>query len=460
MTSLNILLSTETINRELDFQLFLAARGVREGVRYYIGRDDALRVVARHARGGVFVGRAFDPFFPGTKLDFYELLKRNHFAFVHLDEEGAVYAGDQARWVSMLNRRLDPRILASDDYVCTWGDFQGDVYRRPDSRVRDHVRTTGHPRFDLYRPAYRAYFEEEAASLRARYGDFFLINTNLSQANHGTGPAYVFNEKMGFLPGDAERRRGVIASWAYQRSVLSKFIALANRLSAEHPKAAVVLRPHPSEDLSFYTTIFRDIPNVHVLREGSVAPWIFASRAVIHDGCTTAIEAYLGDVPVLHYKAAGDSGFERYLPSRFGRAIYEEDELVGVAGEILRGHVPPNEAHVDDLARSLFANLSAEAYPKLEAVIAEAEGGPRGVSASFDAAGYALHRRGVDLVELAKGRVRPFSPKRRRMFAYGRQKFPGFHAAGVEARAARIRRVLGRPFEVRVLGDALLSVTA
>ena len=54
-----------------------------------------------------------------------------------------------------------------------------------------------------------------------------------------------------------------------------------------------VVRPHPSDDRQTFVNAFEGLKNVHVISEGSVIPWLIASKFVIHNECTTAIESYL-----------------------------------------------------------------------------------------------------------------------------------------------------------------------
>ena len=37
--------------------------------------------------------------------------------------------------------------------------------------------------------------------------------------------------------------------------------------------------------------IFNGIPNVHVIRDGPIDSWVKNAFAILHNGCTTALEA-------------------------------------------------------------------------------------------------------------------------------------------------------------------------
>jgi surface carbohydrate biosynthesis protein len=40
---------------------------------------------------------------------------------------------------------------------------------------------------------------------------------------------------------------------------------------------------------------------VRVVHRGSVLPWLLACRALVHNGCTTAVESYAMGVPAVAY---------------------------------------------------------------------------------------------------------------------------------------------------------------
>ena len=41
--------------------------------------------------------------------------------------------------------------------------------------------------------------------------------------------------------------------------------------------------------------------NVFVENEGEVVPWILGAKCLIHDHCTTSVEAHMMNIPVINY---------------------------------------------------------------------------------------------------------------------------------------------------------------
>ncbi len=446
MKSRCLLLSTEVIGRELDFQLLVSALVTKSGdVRCFIGRLDALQPVVAAFRDGVLLGRVFSPG-PSPDLSAYAALKANGFSFVHLDEEGAVYSGDEASWRRTLDHRLDPSLLGSDDVICTWGDLQRAHYAGGPAAIT----TTGHPRFDLLLQERRAFYDADVRSLRAELGRFVLVNTSTSVANPAAPLDTMFAERLGYVAEDVEKRRRYLDVWAGQARTVAAFVQLVSRLCAEHPDVRFVIRPHPAEDPLLYEAIFGRAPNVRVLRRGSVAPWLLAAECLIAHNCTTSIEAYFAGTPCINYCPKGDPDEAfMFLPAQFGLSCPTESAAAEAVARILERC--PDEGcsrfSGDERAVALLSNLVEPALPKIVSVVREAldrvpaRDAPRTREGVGELAARARARvRG--LWDEAKFNGRALSPRTRHIREASRQSFPGF-GDDVSKRWARLQAITG-----------------
>lgn len=449
-----VLLPTETINRELDSHLLVGAHLVQRGARVFIGHLDAIHTAARYLRGGVLVGKAFEPTFPNVDMSWYEHVRAHDVVCVHLDDEGAIFPGTDADWRRTLARRLDVNRLAGDDIVCVWGRYQKAFYEQ--QRGRQEIRVTGHPRFDLYNKRWSSYFAQPAARLRARFGDFILVNTNLSTANHGLGVRYPFTPGARFDPAKPEVRQRLVRFWSHTTRILVAFVELIHRLSDAFPKLGVVVRPHPSENHDFYRHVTTGLTNVTVLHEGSVAPWIFAARAVIHDGCTTGIEAWLSGVPVINFKALTNERYDQLLPNQFGARCTTEDEVVAVVEQILADQ-PPAPGDVPELHRELMLNFERESLPLLLDAVDRAR--QRVGPARYLQSPHRLHARLEAGLEIARSRYRAASSRRSQLSAYSRQKFYGFNRDDIADRISRLSCTTSVRLRTELLSDQLLCLS-
>ena len=81
---------------------------------------------------------------------------------------------------------------------------------------------------------------------------------------------------------------------------------------------------------------------VQVTNEGNVIPWLMATRALMHNGCTTGVEAYVMRVPAISYRATVndyyDYGFYQ-LPNRLSHQCLNFEQLRATMMRILSGEL-------------------------------------------------------------------------------------------------------------------------
>jgi surface carbohydrate biosynthesis protein len=459
----NVLFPVETINRELDARLLVAGHYASPSNRIFIGQHDALfrMVVKTGMRGGLYVGKNLFRALPIMR-DYrrYQAIKQHDFALVHIHEEGGIFEGDEDRWrQTLLEDSFDPRCLEPEDYVCTWGDFQRDFYRSLDPKCAEHIITTGHPRFDILKRPYRRYFEPDAAQIIERFGEFILINTNFSLANNGLGLAYSFSKGAGFDPESLDRRVATFGRFAYEMALTGDFVKLANRLSLTFPHLNIVLRPHPAEDWQYYRTVFKDLHNVHVVHEGPVTPWLLACKMVIHNNCTTGMEAHLLDTHVISYKPVMDPKRNMLFASLFGAECFTEDEVVRRAGRILgTADQPILAARLDAKAHSLMANFERDSMAGFLCVLREVEARQSRVTQDWSPVAIKRSEASRAIFERAKSLVRPLFPAKQRQYQTLRSHFPPLDYQVVERKVKRIESMLAKRFDLTFYSSDVFSI--
>lgn len=100
----------------------------------------------------------------------------------------------------------------------------------------------------------------------------------------------------------------------------SDFIRAIKHLAYNNNKFDIVFRPHPTEDIDTWKFYLGGIPNVHVIREGSITAWVNNAFAVMHNGCTTALEASVIGKPVITYLPSKRK-YKNNFPNKLGFRI-------------------------------------------------------------------------------------------------------------------------------------------
>lgn len=140
----------------------------------------------------------------------------------------------------------------------------------------------------------------------------------------------------------------------HKKAVLEDFRKAIPALERDFPQCNIVVRPHPTENQDTYREIAARCRRVHVTNEGNVVPWLRATRAVVHNGCTTGLEAFVLGVPAVSYRATIDEtydhGFYR-VPNLLSHQCFDHDHLRHTLEEILGGRLGPADG---DARRALL----------------------------------------------------------------------------------------------------------
>jgi surface carbohydrate biosynthesis protein len=274
---MNFLLPIEVSSRELMAKLFMAHQFAMDGHVSYLGEKKNILNLSKYVSPAVYFDKGYHK---GVSDKNYSFLKKHGASIVSLDEENAVDFKDSQQ----LNLRFPDEILDEFDLIFLWGKRQYDFLSENRKNFDPNkVVVSGHPRFELLKSRYHQLYENDSANYSSNYGDYILINTNFGLGNNVKSESDVINNYINRFP-------QVKKLIEYQKMQVGNFISLAKLISKE-TSLNVVLRPHPEESHDVYIKAFETYPNIHVVYEGSVIPWIMASRIMVHHDCTTSLEA-------------------------------------------------------------------------------------------------------------------------------------------------------------------------
>jgi len=231
-----------------------------------------------------------------------------------------------------------------------WGQDNAELWQQfPQLPDGTEIHVTGNPRNDLLRPEIRLYYQKTVEELVERYGSFILINTNFNHVNafYPGLNLFVPNDKPGGDPRRGRAAKGMTREYAqglrdHKQAIFEKFQQLIPAVEQVFPEYNIVVRPHPTENQEIYRQIAAGSERVEVTNEGNVVPWLMAARALIHNGCTTGVEAYVMGVPAISYRATVnenyDYGFYR-LPNLLSHQCFDFEELITTLGKMLAGEL-------------------------------------------------------------------------------------------------------------------------
>jgi hypothetical protein len=124
---------------------------------------------------------------------------------------------------------------------------------------------------------------------------------------------------------------------AHKRSLFEQFVELVPRLAAAFPDQTIVVRPHPSESHEVWQDAAGGHENVAVINEGSVVPWLMACDALVHNGCTTAVEAAVLQVSAIAFRPVADKAYDLELPNQLSREVQRVQDVVTELAQVVSG---------------------------------------------------------------------------------------------------------------------------
>jgi surface carbohydrate biosynthesis protein len=345
-----LLIPVENQVRELDPKLLLACIAARRGFASVIGPRQEINFNMPKFPRSIYLAKGTSK---SSKNVFRTLRRFGHY-IVAWDEEALVHLPPEAYY----SHKLSPVSLGYVSHLFAWGEDNVELWRRYPafpSKSPPKITITGNPRGDLLRADIRGYYNDEAEKIRERFGDFILINTNFAMIN-------AFHADMNLFPPDLNNEnnnklsRKVISLGLnresaeelhnHKYSIFKDFQLLIPKLEKAFPAYKILVRPHPSENQQVYHDIAAQCERVEVTNEGNVVPWLMAAKVLIHNGCTTGVEAFAMDKPALSYRASVNEWWDKefyYLTNQLSHQCFDFEELRETLHKILSNSLEAEE---------------------------------------------------------------------------------------------------------------------
>ena len=412
-----LIVPVENQVRELDPKLLLACIAARRGYSVIIGSHRKIDLRISSLPQGFYLNKSMTD----RNLKMFRIMENLGHEILTWDEEALVHLPAETYY----SRRLSPTAIRYNSHLFAWGEDNAELWRQyPDLPPEMPIHVTGNPRSDMLRPDLRSYYEPEAEELRRKHGDFILVNTNFNHVNAFFPGQNLFRpvKKAAKTPQFGKAAVGMSRKYAqelhdHKQNIFNAFKQMIPRLNQVFPDHKIVVRPHPTENQQVYKDLAQNCSTVEVTNEGNIVPWLMATRAVIHNGCTTGVEAYVLGVPAISYRAKIneqiDLGFYQ-LPNRISHQCFNFDELHQTLASIIKGEL--GSANSDERQTLINHYLAAQ-------------DGPLACERIVDVLD--------DILQTKPGPVKPFPTRRvlgwslsnwRRFSRYVRKNLPGKHA--------------------------------
>jgi surface carbohydrate biosynthesis protein len=431
MTEPYLIIPSENRTREFDAKLLTACCAVEAGYRVVVGSRHDIHLSIDRLPRSTYVGKDLR----ASSALMTRILTRLGHRIVAWDEEGLVYH-TRAHYLAA---RVHAPVMRACDLLFAWGQDNAEVWRNCQHYDGTPIKEVGNPRIDLLRPELRPLHQAGLDGLQSQFGQYILVNSNFGGVNHVLSDA----EKIVFgrlrCKDAAAYHREMLQ---YRRGLFARFVAALPMLAEAFPGTAIVVRPHPSENPQPWVEAARGHANVYVRHEGGIVPWLLGARAIVHNGCTTAIEGTILGRRVINFQPVASDLYDIPLPNALSETARDLDDLIGKL-RCAEAGAPRHDAHPDDV---LHRHVAA-----LEGPLSSDR-----VVASIKELGPMRRRtRGTSLLQGLRGYIQASSRRRRKTLAsdiadhknstaYNLHRFQPIALAEVQASIEQMRHCLGR----------------
>lgn len=453
----NILFPVEIINRDKDYKLIMAAMVAKEVGSAIVAQHDLCDKIINKTTSGVYIGKNIvDQTGKHGCCDKYKIAKNNDYSIVHIDDEGGIYPGEQCAWEFTLQERLDPNVLDKDDWVITWGNFQKKYYEslvKKQSAVK--ITALGYPKFDLYKGYYKSFVFRKRNSIKDK--PYILINTHFTMANSSMGLSSVFSTDFWYGPSQ-ESMLFCTKQYEADTASVARVINLVHILSFSFPDTDIIIRPHPSESNEFYEVVTKALNNVQVVHDGAVGESIVNALVVIHEKCTTAIEASFLGIPVIQFNKDKTKSCAEMLQS-VGVQCFTYEDVVAEIKHIMNKNNASDSVSYSNIDRAMIENLSTNNITTIiNGIVTLAKKKHTSSRRTLVSLRSLVFNEFIyEFVSLIKNPIRRlfFRDKHRQYLGYKRC-FYGFNKKEIKKDVAIISELLSCEFKVKVVGKRLI----
>jgi surface carbohydrate biosynthesis protein len=344
----NIYLHIEIKKREFEAKFFTGLKAALRGHKVLVGY--LLPLLRRDLLApGIFHDKALTP--RPKKIASMAAARAAGHHYTSIDEEHGLL---RESYDMFANLRYSAETLEQASAVMFWGPHDYGHMKKAYPQFQDKFHMTGNPRADLWRPDFAPVYDVKLPVKKP----YILFVSNLGSI-FGKTPLddYISSMRNGYFKGPYDEQEFWYYKWFANGAMLgAEYVLAVRRLALEYPEATIVVRPHPTEKPSVWRNLIGDFNNVVIAHEGSATPWLRNASVMVHNGCTTSMEATKSGIPVLTYAPIDSHDEEHFFPNQLGERVTSLDQLVASVGQHLKNK--DRKAHETDDINLLAQRLA------------------------------------------------------------------------------------------------------
>ena len=317
-----IYIANEITVRELSSHLLLSIIAASRGHQVMIGSINDILLNNRLSLlplGPLLIKNLNVPAM--SRVIYDKLLKSGFELYCHEQEPGILR--------SDYNKHIESCNIYSEQFmpfkgVFCWGKMDYIFYKKLFSRQQEVFKLTGSPRVDLWRPEIAQLWQPDYIKAMKPYV-LFVSNNSFAVGKQHWSEAIVIGRAYATLESTELENDFYLSIQKDILMVQSATFSLI-KLAKKHPDINFIIRPHPADNEGYWRAAIGEHVNIHVIYRDTLTPWIAGAKAVIHNSCTSAIEAAIQGVPVISYVPSELCNMLD-IPNKLGTRVSNHQEL-------------------------------------------------------------------------------------------------------------------------------------
>ena len=294
MLKKHLYIPVEIKPREYVSNLLLINKAIDKNFRCYLGSKSSINrliMYSNQANGIYFSKCSF------VKKEYQKIKKKcDHITI--LDQELGPALSIQE--IQMGLRSMNNQIF--NEYIDSYyvlGNFANEIVKQEYPQIESVVKITGWPRIDLWNK-YRYLYKRKVDEIKNSHGNFILFSSDYVFFNEKIIASHL-DELKKFGAKENDETFKFVQDNAYKTlTEFKKFLKIIKELDKVKFKNNLIIRPHPADDHSFWKQIRKEFKNIKVIYDGDISEWLYASNALLHRGCTTAVQSKIANIPTAY----------------------------------------------------------------------------------------------------------------------------------------------------------------
>lgn len=253
----------------------------------------------------------------------YDAYLRDGFTVFALEQEPSIL------WESFDRFLEDCNITAGQPLpfagVACWGQRDTECYRALFPAAASVFVETGSPRADLWMPR----FADVRRNRRAPDGrPYLLLVANFGYWMGETHwSSWLARARGNEVLQSHAQEEGILRFLLEDSAVMLHMIRAVRDIAVRRPDLRIVIRPHPLDHPPHWHHVAGELSNVEVSDARSpLSDWIAGAAVVLQNGCTSAIEAVVQEVPLVTFGPERREG-NLSIPGHLGLRVASLDAL-------------------------------------------------------------------------------------------------------------------------------------